>query len=256
MYYIALGQNAKLLSFNNLLKKPDHVLIKKTTPFLIQLNINNENNKSKLKSKIKKVINHILTYNHYKTSYKSKSPLTQQKSAHFEIDSYSINYIVKTHFVTNFEKPFGVDIKDIRDYTNQITSHLRPLNLDSNKDEIYVVDIELYLSKKLSSMKTNEKTTCKNVKNKYKQYYNYTKKRIKNKFKPTRQNVTSRRTRINNNIQFTNNLTNTQKRKQTRINRLKKKQTYFDPRRYPREVDYITDLRKKVLKELTSSDRT
>lgn len=256
MYYIALGQNTKLLSFNNFSKKPDHAFIKKVTPYLLQLNLNNENNKTKLKDKIKKVIEKLLSKNHYKTSYKTNSPVSQQRSAHFEIDSYSINYIVKTHFVTSFEKPFGVDVKDIRDYTNQITSHLTPLNLNSTKDEIYIIDVDLFLSKKLSSIKTGEKTTCKNVKNKYNQYYNYTKKRIKNKFTPRTLNITSRRGRTrtrgnNNNIQFTNRINNTQKRKQQRINHLKKKQTYYDPIRYPREVDYITDLRKKVLKEMT-----
>ena len=259
MYYIALGENTRLLSFNNFLKAPTHEFIKKTTPYFIQLNIG-KTEISKLKSKIKKVISHVLTDNHYKTSYKSKDPMSRTKTAHFEVDTFSIHYIAKTHFVSSYAKPPGVDIKDIRDYTNQISSHLSSLQLDSNKDEVFIVDIELDLSKKPNTMKTGKKVTCKNVKNKYKQYYNYTKKRIKNKMNKSRNIIPNMRRgmRNNNNLVFTNNnnrlTNNTQRRKKQAINRLRKKQSYFNSDRYPREIDYIRNLRKKVQNELTNSE--
>ena len=258
MYYIALGENTRLLSFNNFLKAPTHEFIKKTTPYFIQLNLRTTEI-SKLKSKIKKVISKLLTDNHYKTSYKSKDPMSRTKTAHFEIDTFSIHYIAKTHFVSSYAKPPGVDIKDIRDYTNQISSHLTSLSLDSKKDEVFIVDIEMDLSTKPNTMKRGDKTTCKNVKNKYNQYYNYTKKRIKNKLN-TRRNLTSntrRSMRNNNNLVFTNNnnrlMNNTQRRKKRALDRLRKKQSYFDPTRYPSEIDYIRNLRKKVQKELTNT---
>ena len=176
--YVFLGTNKNLITYydfkNRTTSQTNNYSFKTSkASSYIEFTIPDSQKKSRtfltdLKATIKKEIGVFLKNNAYKTSIKpygteNNNNYDSYTVDYYPISSFDVNYVMKTHFFSGLSNtPSGVNKKETRRYVGLVSEQIREIKkMNVSKDQVFLVDVSMKLSKFGLNPKSRKKSICK-----------------------------------------------------------------------------------------------